>query len=135
MKYSEIIDYIVQHLLKNLEPYAIVLFGSIINGSFREDSDLDIAFLSDKDKDEYELFIITQQLAGKLGREVDLVDLKKASTVLSAQIIGKGKMIYVKDEKKFAEFRIRALKEYVLLNDERAEILEAIAKRGRVYGG
>jgi hypothetical protein len=62
------------------------------------------------------------------------VDLNKASTVLKAQVVGKGKPIYVGDEKRFVEFQIRALKEYVKLNEERAQVFEAISNRGRVYG-
>ena len=131
---SSISAQITEYILKELEAEVIVLFGSVVSGCFREDSDVDIAFLSSKDVSEYDLYILAQALAQEIGREVDLVDLKKASTVLKAQIIGKGKCIYVKDKSKFAEFRIRALKEYSLLNEERAPIFEAISRRGKVYG-
>jgi len=134
MKYSEVSYNIIEYLFKELEPYAILLFGSICYGSFRKDSDVDIAFLSEKEVSEYDLFIRSQYLAEKIGREIDLVDLKKASTVLKAQIIGRGMAIYIGNETKFAEFQIRALKEYGNLNDERAQVFDSIARRGRVYG-
>lgn len=134
MDSSDLAKKIVPYLLKELEPYVILLFGSFVNGTLRNDSDIDIAFLSEKEISEYHLFTTGQILAGKIGREVDLIDLRKASTVFKAQILGKGMVVYLGDERKFNEFRIRALKEYFILNDERAPIFEAIKRRGRIYG-
>ncbi len=59
----------------------------------------------------------------------------QASTVFKAQILGLGQVIYSNDPKKLAEFQIRTLKDYALLNEERAEILKNISARGSVYGG
>ncbi|MTI69882.1 MAG: nucleotidyltransferase domain-containing protein, partial [Firmicutes bacterium] len=57
------------------------LFGSAANGTLREDSDVDIAFLSSKNIEDYDIFMLGQELAEKLERDVDLIDLKKAYTV------------------------------------------------------
>ncbi|MGI6451706.1 MAG: type VII toxin-antitoxin system MntA family adenylyltransferase antitoxin [Desulfitobacteriia bacterium] len=133
MNCPDFIKNIIQYLREELDPDAIVLFGSLVTGAIREDSDVDIAFLSEKEVPPVDLFFITQRLAGKLNRDVDLVDLKKASTVFQAQIVGKGSPIYIRDKRKYAEFQIRALKDYVILNEERAQILKNIAQRGRVY--
>lgn len=124
---------VVPFLCRTVDPYAIVIFGSAVRGSLREDSDIDIAFLSEQETDEYQIFLAAGQLAEKLGRDVDLVDLKKASTVFKAQVIGYGKAIYVADANKFDNERIRILKEYALLNEEREEILKAIRQRKQVY--
>ncbi len=124
-----------EYLVQNFEPYLIILFGSQAKGTFREDSDIDIAFLSEKECSSYELFMVAQQLASELGREVDLVDLKKASTVFKAQIVGTGTVIYCLDESKRILFQMRTFKDYALLNEERAEILNKIRQRGTVYGG
>jgi len=134
MERSEMLNLITEYLIKEVRPYAILLFGSLADGPWRTDSDIDIAFLSREATSDYDLFLKGQYLAGKIGREIDLVDLNKASTVLKAQVVGKGKPIYVGDEKRFVEFQIRALKEYVKLNEERAQVFEAISNRGRVYG-
>lgn len=131
---TEMDDKIRQHLLKYVDPYLIVVFGSAINGQFREESDIDLAFLSDRTISGYDLYMVAQSLAGKLGREIDLVDLKKASTVFKAKILGQGKIIYSLSEEKLADFRIRTFKEYSLLNEERAEIMQNVLARGRVYG-
>ncbi len=128
------IEKVKRLLTKELNPYVIYIFGSSVNGVFREDSDIDIAFLSHKDLSEYEIFMISQQLADILKREVDLINLKNASTVFRAQIIGSGEVIYCNDDTRRMYFEMRALKEYALLNEEREVILKNIKERGSVYG-
>jgi predicted nucleotidyltransferase len=121
---NQIIDNIKKFLIDNLNPIFIYIFGSAAEGYFREDSDIDIAFYSDKRINPYDLFIIKEKLADIVKKDIDLVNLKEASTVFKAQIVGKGNVIYFKDEKRLSDFRIRTLKEYVLLNEERKNILE-----------
>lgn len=121
-------------LIEKINPYLIYLFGSSVKGNFREDSDIDIAFLSDEEYSDYEIFMMAQELADIMKREVDLVNLKKSSTVFKAQIVGTGKTIYCSDENRRMYFEMYAFKDYALLNEERSEILESIKKRGTVYG-
>jgi predicted nucleotidyltransferase len=127
------IEKITKFLIKNINPYLIYLFGSSVSGIFREDSDIDIAFVSDKEITEYEVFMLAQELADMLKRDVDLINLKKASTVFKAQIIGKGKVIYCSDDKRRMYFEMYGLKDYALLNEEREIILNSIKQRGHIY--
>ena len=76
----------------------IVLFGSSVKGSMRNDSDVDIAFFSEQDYDSYEVFMVAQELATIIRRDVDLIDLSKVSTVMKAQIVSSGRVIYCSDE-------------------------------------
>lgn len=131
---DECIQKINDFILKNLSPWIIYLFGSSVKGIFREDSDIDIAFFSDKEVSEYEVFMLSQELADILKREVDLINLKNVSTVFKAQIIGNGKHIYCSDDNRRMYFEMRAFKEYALLNEERTIILENIKRQGSVYG-
>lgn len=124
-----------EFLIQELKPHTLILFGSSVKGYFRDDSDIDVAFISTVDVKSYDLYLIAQALVMEIGREVDLVDLRQASTVFKAQIIGLGQVIYSYDPKKLAEFQIQALKEYALLNEERAEILKTISIRGSVFSG
>lgn len=126
-------DKITDFLIKNVNPYLIYLFGSSVNGSFREDSDIDIAFISDKKTTEYEVFMLAQELADILKRDVDLINLKDASTVFKAQVVGKGKTIYCSDDTRRMYFEMYVLKDYALLNEEREIILNSIKQRGHVY--
>ncbi|WP_027339035.1 type VII toxin-antitoxin system MntA family adenylyltransferase antitoxin [Halonatronum saccharophilum] len=124
----DIIEIIKEVLLKEIDPILIYIFGSFAQDKLREDSDIDIGFLSDEEVDPYKVFLIAQSLADKVKREVDLIDISNASTVFKVQII-QGKNIYAKDKLSRENFEMLTLKEYARLNEERSEVLEGI-KRG-----
>ncbi len=124
---------IVQFLSKKVSPILIILFGSRVTGRINKESDIDIAFLSEKEIDKYEIFLIAQELAALVNIEVDLIDLSKASTVFQAQIIHKGKTIFCKDQQVKAEFELKTFKMYAKLNEERAPILKQIDESGSIY--
>jgi predicted nucleotidyltransferase len=130
---NEQVNTINEYLEQALQPYLVMLFGSAVNGRMRPDSDIDIAFLSDRQISSYQQFLIAQELAGLLGCEVHLVDLRKASTVFQAQVVGKGKVILDKKPTRRQEFFILVLKQYARLNEERAPVLMRIRERGSVY--
>ncbi|PRR86670.1 type VII toxin-antitoxin system MntA family adenylyltransferase antitoxin [Clostridium luticellarii] len=71
------VDKIIEFLVENIKPYLIYLFGSSVNGVFRMDSDVDIAFISDVETSDYEIFMLAQKLADILKRDIDLIDLTK----------------------------------------------------------
>jgi uncharacterized protein len=124
----------IEVLTETVSPYLIYLFGSTVAGNVHQDSDIDIAFLNDqKQLDHYERFMVAQELASRLHRDVDLVDLKQASTVFQAQVVSNGKVIYCTNEQKKAEYEWRVLKMYAKLNEERTEILRNINESGSVY--
>ncbi|MBM7853689.1 putative nucleotidyltransferase [Desulfohalotomaculum tongense] len=127
------VELIKRYLVERVAPYLIILFGSAVKGNMRDESDVDIAFLSDKKFSAYDLFMIGQGLAGLLGRDVDLVDLEEVSTVFQVQVLGNGRIIYCTDEKKRIAFQMLALKKYARLNEERRRVIEKITMRGSVY--
>ena len=124
---------IVEHLVEHVSPFFIMLFGSTIKGTMKYNSDLDIAFLSNKKLDKYQLFMIAQELAVKINCDVDLIDLSQASTVFQAQVIHTGKVIYCADQQKKAQFELKTLKMYTRLNEERLPILKNIDDSGAIY--
>ncbi len=124
----------VKILKLEIKPFIIYLLGSASRNELREDSDIDIAFLSEKSISAYEVFMLAQRLYDVFKRDVDLIDLKESSTVFKAQVVGTGKVIFCSDDLKRQYFEMRAFKEYALLNEERAEILKNIKERGNVYG-
>lgn len=124
---------IIKNILSDaLAPSLIYIFGSISKDKVRKDSDIDIAILTDRQIDEYKLFILSQKLADTLKKEVDLVDLKKASTVFKVQIIKTGKLIYNSDNLRKMYFQMRAMRDYALLNEERMEIINKIKSRNLI---
>ena len=128
------IEKINELLIKIANPYITYIFGSASKGTMKDDSDIDIAFLSDREFMDYEVFMLAQELAAVLGRDVDLVNIHKASTVFKAQIVGTGKVIFCNNDIRRMYFEMYALKDYALLNEERVHVLEAIEKRGNIYG-
>jgi uncharacterized protein len=123
MNLDEIEKKIKKILINNLSPKLIYIFGSITTNRVRKDSDVDIAILTDKKIDEYQLYMISQQLADDLKREVDIVDLKRASTVFKAEVLRNGKLIYNSDSQEKMHFQLGVLQDYVFLNERRREII------------
>lgn len=115
------------------EVKAIYLFGSTGSKFERLDSDVDLAILADQKIDA----VLRWQLAGELAqlfkRDVDLIDLLQASTVLQFRIISTGKCIYCEDLKQCDAFASTVYSMYVRFNDERREILDEINRRGKIY--
>ena len=126
---------LIQDFLTNkVRPSFIIVFGSYAKGLSRQNSDIDIAFYSeDTVLSSYDLFIIAQELAELLKIEVDLIDVRKASTVLKAQIFTTGKVIYADDELLLKKQQMTALKMYAELNEQRKVILNRIEESGSVY--
>ncbi|HLQ71905.1 MAG TPA: nucleotidyltransferase domain-containing protein [Bacillota bacterium] len=121
-------------LTTKLSPYFIILFGSSATNRYRKSSDIDLAFLASKSISAYDLFMIGQEIANSLDRDVDLIDLNKASTVMQMEIIYHGKVLYSTDEMKRKEFEMKVFKMYTKLNEERQVVLEAIKESGEIYG-
>jgi predicted nucleotidyltransferase len=123
----------VDLLRQRAAAYLIIVFGSYAKGLARSDSDIDIAYAGEKTLSAYEIFLLAQELAVLLGRDVDLLDLSQVSTVMKAQIVAFGRVIYCSDEVKRQYLFMKALREYATLSGERAVIVDSIARRGSVY--
>jgi len=109
-----------------LKPAAVYLFGSNAVGRARPDSDLDLAFLSEGSISGSQLLEARIQLAEALGRDVDLIDLAKSSTVLRKEVLAGGQLLYETMPERRAEFEMYALSDYARLNEERAPILAVL---------
>lgn len=131
---EEAIDKIVKFICKELDPTFIYLFGSFAKGEGRADSDIDLGVHIGKDVGAYDLYMLSNKLAIELDRDVQLINLKDISAVFAAQIVSTKEVLHCKDEVIMANYDIRALKEYVMLNRERKVILDAIEEDGRIYG-
>ncbi len=68
----------------------------------------------------YECFLYAQELADRLNKDVDLIDLNQASTVFQAQIFATGIVMDMKNEKALNVKRMLAYRLYAKLNEERA---------------
>lgn len=110
----------------------IYLFGSFAAGQENEKSDVDLAVLLPHEESKkipsFAMSDVLFELPSLLKRDVDLLNLRKVSTVFQVQIIDKGKLIFCADRYAKEEFEMLTLSFYQKLNEERKEILEDILK-------
>lgn len=131
---EEVKNNLVGKVRSELDPAFILLFGSFAQGNARAESDIDLAYFSDKQLSSYERFILSSELAELAGREVDLIDIKQIDTVFSMQIFEQGIPVYIQDENELTRQTMRAYSMYATLSEQRAPIIDAIKERGSVFG-
>lgn len=73
------------------------------------------------------------ELEKRLGRDVDLINLRRSSTVFQNEVIASGEVILLCDRRGLDEFEMLTLSYYQKLNEERAEILKEFFAGGRAY--
>lgn len=134
MLIKETKHHLVDKIKHELNPDFILLFGSFAKGTNDEESDIDLAYFSDKQLSSYERFILASELAALANHEVDLVDIKQIDIVFAMQIFEQGIPIYIQNENDFIRQKIRAYSMYATLNEQRAPIMDAIKNRGSVFG-
>ena len=113
---------------------ALYRFGSQAKGHARLDSDMDLALLARHPIPPLRRFELAQELAAHLHRDVDLVDLYAASTVMRMQVISTGECLAAPDGAARREFEMYTYSDYARLNEERRDILKRISASGLVYG-
>ena len=124
---NEIFQKVCDFIVKRINPDFLIVFGSYAKGNTHGESDLDVAFFrEDYSFTSFELFQTAQELADIIKIEVDLIDLKEASTVFATQIYSTGKVIYSKNEQLRMELHMRTYSMYTKLNEERQPILDKI---------
>lgn len=131
---TEMFQSIQEFLIGKIDPSFIIVFGSYSKNTTHRDSDIDVAFYSqDSSHITYEIFLLAQELADILKIDVDLVNLRTASTVFQAQIYTTGTVIYSKDDTLLKNQQMTALSMYAKLNEERENILKKIGESGTIY--
>lgn len=134
MDFDDLLKDAINLLIEKVNPFIVYLLGSASRNQLREDSDIDIAYISDTKLTSYQNFMLAQDLADIFNRDVDLINLIGASTIFTAQVVGTGKKIYCNDETRRMYFEMGAFNDYAVLNEERDMIMKNIKKRGSVYG-
>lgn len=127
-------DLIVDHLKQQLDGLlGIYAFGSQISGHATAQSDLDLAVLVAGYADPVQLWQIASELSELICIEVDLLDLRAASTVMQYQVITTGQRWWEKDTQA-ALYETFILSEKTNLDEARAALVHEIHEQGKVYG-
>lgn len=115
----------VEQLSKHVpQLIAIILFGSFGTEYETDQSDLDLAILSSSKLEVVAMWELSQKIAIQLNKDVDLVDLRQASTVFKFQILSTGKIIFCTNLDEFALFETTAFSMYLSFQETRKEILQ-----------
>lgn len=112
---------------------ALYFFGSAARGEQGPHSDLDLALLLAGKADPLALWQAGNELALRLGRDVDLLDLRAASTVMQYQIVTTGQRLWARDAQA-ALYESFILSAKTALDEARAGLLADIGAIGKVYG-
>ena len=116
---------------------ALYLFGS--HGTEYEwpQSDVDVAMLlppaAAKHLSTMDRAATQTELARRLAKPVDLVNLRRVSTVLQKEVVMADRRIHTVDEYAAEVFEMHVLSLYQKLNEERREILKEGLGSGRFY--
>ncbi len=130
MLLEDIKNKIIQIINKNIECEAILIFGSYIRGSQREDSDIDIAIKSKENFNKKKIIDISNELEEQLKIDVDLVDLDLIENDgFKYEILISGELIYCEDRYNFDMYKLDAFREYLELNESRKYIINELKRR------
>jgi predicted nucleotidyltransferase len=113
---------------------AVYLFGSALHGPWRPESDLDLAIDAGRPFDAARRHELALALAAAIDREVDLVDLRAANTVLRREILTTGERLFVRDRVAQDSLEAAMLSEYLDFNFIRQAHLADMIAEGRVHG-
>jgi predicted nucleotidyltransferase len=128
-------DFLTLSLLAALpDCQAIYRFGSWGTEAERPESDIDLAILPAHPLDPVHRWELAQKIASLAGRDVDLVDLLCASTVLRMQVVAHGERLYCADSNQVEQFENYIFSSYAKLNEERRDILADVTQRKSIYG-
>lgn len=116
---------------------AVYLFGSYGTEEEWPDSDADVAILLPAEQAKMVGSLIMSELqaelVARLGRDVDLINLRQMPTVFQKEVIMAQRRIYCADQASADSFEMLVLSLYQKLNQERASILEEGLRSGRFY--
>lgn len=113
---------------------AIYAFGSRVQGTADRRSDLDLAVLVRGYADPLLLWELAGEVADIAGCPVDLLDLRRASTVMQQQVLQRGERWWAADGVEAGLFECAVLSEKLELDRARAPLLQDIERDGRIYG-
>ena len=130
---KEILNKMVEYLKNEINPFAIILFGSYSRNTQNKESDIDIA-IKGNNIDLKKIYELKQKLENISQKDVDLVDLDDISDVFRYEILMNGIKLFCQDDYKFDLYKLDMCREYLELNESRQDIIQRVKNGGSIYG-
>ena len=130
---KEILNKMVEYLKNEINPFAIILFGSYPRNTQNKESDIDIA-IKGNNIDLKKIYELKQKLEDISQKDVDLVDLDDISDVFRYEILMNGIKLFCQDDYKFDLYKLDMCREYLELNEGRQDIIQRVKNGGSIYG-
>ena len=130
---KEILNKMVEYLKNEINPFAIILFGSYSRNTQNKESDIDIA-IKGNNIDLKKIYELKQKLEDISQKDVDLVNLDDISDVFRYEILMNGIKLFCQDDYKFDLYKLDMCREYLELNESRQDIIQRIKNGGSIYG-
>lgn len=130
---KEILNKMVEYLKNEINPFAIILFGSYSRNTQNKESDIDIA-IKGNNIDLKKIYELKQKLEDISQKDVDLVDLDDISDVFRYEILMNGIKLFCQDDYKFDLYKLDMCREYLELNESRQDIIQRVKNGGSIYG-
>jgi hypothetical protein len=124
------------------EILAAYIFGSVVTGRTRPDSDIDVAVLVSgnvmrKDPWKYRLGLTADLMAALKRDDIDLILLNQAPPLLAHRVLSKGKLILERSPSARVSFQVRAVNRYLDTQPMRNLFLAYLKKQvreGKILG-
>lgn len=130
---KEILNKMVEYLKNEINPFAIILFGSYSRNTQNKESDIDIA-IKGNNIDLKKIYELKQKLEDISQKDIDLVDLDDISDVFRYEILMNGIKLFCQDDYKFDLYKLDMCREYLELNESRQDIIQRVKNGGSIYG-
>jgi predicted nucleotidyltransferase len=112
---------------------AVYAYGSIARGDDHPDSDIDIGVLLTPGRKLDNVLTTLVSVQDEVGRNVDLVDLRRCGNVLRKEVLSGGILLYTTDKAATLAWEAEALSEYAAHRMEIRDILKQFAADGIGY--
>ncbi len=129
------LDHQKHMIIKHLQPLpglmAIWVHGSVVRGTERPGSDLDLALLFHHTVpvSMVDMLSVSGELDSLLGRPVHIGLLSRDNVVFAKEVMASGRLIYCKDQFYCDTFMMYVLSFYAELNRQRKKVMETYRKK------
>lgn len=115
------------------DAWALYVYGSLARSEEWPDSDMDLAVLLPPGKRIEDILSAVERLSQRLGRHVDLVDMRRVSDVLRAEVLTAGRTLFASKPDAVLAWEASAMSRYARHREEIKDILGDFERTGIGY--